>query len=391
MNEIIAYIGLFEFPYGQAASKRVLGNIKLLNSLGFEVLVGHGGNEKYSELTIDGHKTKCYGLDEIFHKKSGLSKLYNHVFISGNSTIKWLNGLQEKPTYLICYGGYYTYSNKIINYCKKNNIKIIFDLVEWYQPDQMLGGRYGFFYNSFLLAFKYIYPKADGIIAISSALKENFNKNRCVIIPPLDASVSGNKFIDSEVSDCLSLVYAGNIGNKDYLGNIIKVVEKLSLDHNLYFSIYGPTEREVKLRCGIDEIPIAVGIFGKVDQEKINDYIRKSDFTIFVRPNSHCNKYGFPSKFVESLALGVPVATNITSDLNFYLKDGYNGFIISGISEQHIEDCIVKMLELSTIEKLNMRKNSLTSVRENFSCESITLKSNVFKFFYEIADHSDEK
>jgi hypothetical protein len=63
--------------------------------------------------------------------------------------LAWLEAMKEKPDYIIVYGGFYRYANKILKYCKKNNIKIIFDVVEWYEPAQMLGGRFGFFYNSF--------------------------------------------------------------------------------------------------------------------------------------------------------------------------------------------------------------------------------------------------
>jgi hypothetical protein len=97
-----------------------------------------------------------------FFTKNGLTRLFNFIFKSGDNTINWLNNLSVKPDYVIVYGGYYRYANKILKYCKSKNIKVVFDVVEWYEPTQMIGGRYGFFYNSFLLAFKYVYPKADG-------------------------------------------------------------------------------------------------------------------------------------------------------------------------------------------------------------------------------------
>ena len=41
-------------------------------------------------------------------------------------------------------------------------------------------------------------------------------------------------------------------------------------------------------------------------------------------------KAGFPTKVVESLASATPVITNITSDLEMYLKDGENSVISEG-------------------------------------------------------------
>jgi hypothetical protein len=145
---------------------------------------------------------------------------------------------------VIVYGGYYRYANKILKYCKSKNIKVVFDVVEWYEPTQMIGGRYGFFYNSFLLAFKYVYPKADGVIAISSRLKDVFEKNINVVIPPLVATNINEPWNDN--AELLSLIYAGNIGNKDNLYEIIQVVEELSSNNKIRLDIFGPNEQELK-------------------------------------------------------------------------------------------------------------------------------------------------
>lgn len=380
----IIYIGTFEFPYGQAASKRVMGNVILLQQLGYEVKVGHGGVIKDDQIQNDIVNVKSYGLDELFLRKSGLARLFNFLFRSGDNTINWLKSLDTKPDYVIVYGGYYRYANKILKYCKKNNIKIIFDIVEWYEPAQMIGGRYGFFYNSFLLAFKYVYPKADGIIAISSSLKEVFKKNTTVIIPPLVATQINRICIEN--NEELSLIYAGNIGNKDNLYEIIQVVENLSKNNKVRLDIFGSSENELKNKYNVKEFGKAIKIHGKVNQEEINSYIAKADFTIFTRPNTHCNRYGFPSKFVESLSLGVPVVTNLTSDIGLYLKDGYNGFVVKDSSKQAIEVCIRKMLKLSLEQKKLMKKNAIITADEYLSSRSLLLRKNVSEFFSNIDD-----
>lgn len=383
-NKVVAYIGLFPFPYGQAASKRVLGNIVLLKNLGYEVIVGHGGDVKEEEFKSDTINVKCYGLGELFSKENRVNKLLSHLFRSGDNTIKWLESLNNKPDYIVVYGGYYRYANKILKYCKYHNIKIIFDVVEWYEPAQMLGGRFGFFYNSFLLAFKYIYPKADGIIVISSSLKKVFIKNNTVIIPPLVATTLKEKFTDNKESLCL--VYAGNIGNKDNLYEIIQVVEKLSSNHKIKFDIFGPSEQELIAKYHVESFGDAIKIHGKIKQELINDHIVKANFTIFMRPDTHCNRYGFPSKFVESLSLGVPVATNLTSDIGMYLQEGHNGFVIEQGSIQAIEICIKKMLNLSSEQKIIMKKNSLNTADQYFSSQSFLLRNNISEFFSKVDD-----
>lgn len=383
-NKTIAYVGLFPFPYGQAASKRVFGNVLLFQSLGYNVVVGHGGTTEEKYIKNDITNIKSYGLNELFLQKKNWIKLFNLVFKSGDNTIAWLKSLSVKPEYVIVYGGYYRYANKILKYCKSNNIKIIFDVVEWYEPNQLMGGRYGFFYNSFLLAFKCVYPKADGIIAISSNLKKVFEENIHVVIPPLVASNINEPCLYN--AGTLSLIYAGNIGNKDNLHEIIQVVEELFFDCKIKLDIFGPSEAELKLQYNVSKFSEAIHIHGKVSQEEINEHIAKADFTIFTRPDRHCNKYGFPSKFVESLSLGVPVATNITSDVGLYLKDGYNGFIIADSSKESIRVVVRRMLTLSQEEKMIMKKNAIRTAKEHFSLESLLLRKNVSEFFVDIVN-----
>lgn len=377
-NKIIAYVGAFSFPFGQAASKRVLGNIMLLQDLGYNVIVGHGGGAKEGVYNNINH----YGLNELFSDSRGLVRLFNIIFRGGNNTVKWLSELEVKPEYVVVYGGYYHFSKRILKYCQTNNIKVIFDLVEWYEPSQMMGGRYGLFYNSFSLAFKYVYPKADGIIAISSRLGKVFSGKNTVIIPPLTAVKIVEPFFNQ--TSILSLIYAGNIGNKDSLYEIIQVVEQLSINNEIRLDIFGPSEIELKSKYNIVEFGNSIQIHGKVKQEEINNFITKADFTIFTRPDTHCNKYGFPSKFVESLSLGVPVATNLTSDLGSYLLDGYNGFVITDDSKQSIEKVIKKMLLLSPAQKMAMKKNAIKTAEDNFSSTSLPLRESVSKFFTDI-------
>lgn len=381
-KKLIAYVGAFSFPFGQAASKRVLGNVMLLKSLGYNVIVGHGGKVEENKFESNDIQIKYYGLNELYVDSKGIARLFDFIFKSGNNTIDWLKKLDTKPEYVIVYGGYYSYAKKIVEYCKNNNIRVIFDVVEWYEPSQMMGGRYGFFYNSFLLAFKYVYPRADGIITISSSLREVFNNKKTVVIPPLVA-IEMNEPLISE-SNMLSLIYAGNIGNKDSLYEIIQVVDQLSIDNEIKLDIFGPSEVDLKLKYNIQELPASIRIHGKVKQEEINSFIAKADFTIFTRPDIHCNRYGFPSKFVESLSLGVPVATNLTSDIGLYLRDGHNGFIIEDNSKQAIETVIRKMLMLSSAQKKAMKVNAVRTAEEELSLKSILIRKNVSEFFNSI-------
>ena len=71
---------------------------------------------------------------------------------------------------------------------------------------------------------------------------------------------------------------------------------------------------------------------------------------MFLRDDNRVTKAGFPTKFVESISAGVPVITNKTSDLEYHLKNGENGFLLGN----NIENDLKIAIENDTkIEKIN--------------------------------------
>jgi glycosyltransferase involved in cell wall biosynthesis len=64
---------------------------------------------------------------------------------------------------------------------------------------------------------------------------------------------------------------------------------------------------------------------------------------------------GFPTKFVEAITCGIPVVTNNTSDLQFYLKEGVNGYFL-GYTKESISKKIKVML--------NLDKNKLSDLKK---------------------------
>ena len=78
---------------------------------------------------------------------------------------------------------------------------------------------------------------------------------------------------------------------------------------------------------------------------------------LFREPNRK-NTAGFPTKIAESITAGVPVITNPTSDIEKYIQNGKNVFILNDYSKENIilfiQNCILKLKE----EDLNNMKNN---------------------------------
>jgi glycosyltransferase involved in cell wall biosynthesis len=86
------------------------------------------------------------------------------------------------------------------------------------------------------------------------------------------------------------------------------------------------------------------------------DYLKRADYTIFLRDNNLICTAGFPTKFSESIACGTPVLTNLTSDLGIYLQKGKNGFALDMSSYSGLVESIYEALTVSREQINNMKE-----------------------------------
>ncbi|MFI8608340.1 glycosyltransferase family 4 protein [Pseudomonas sp. NPDC077649] len=379
----VAYVGPIKFPWGQAASKRVRGNAQAILELGYDVIVASG--EKASpvqrlEETASGATLSWCGLGELRESGRSLGKLLHQLFFCGSRTAKWLDRQEKKPEFVIVYGGLSTFAWHVRRWCRANNVPVVIDLVEWYDPSQMLGGRFGPFYLSSCIAMNWVYPRFDGAITISTFLDSHFKKNYPTVIAPPLLQVPLSSIMQS-MSGRLNLIYAGTPGKKDLLKDIILGVEEaVSLGRNVKLTILGPDCEEVKYLCGLDSLPSSVSVLGKVSQQEVEAYYRAADFSVILRESERFTNAGFPTKFVESLSFSTPVISNITSDLGMYLKDGVNGYVVSSVGVADISSVLCKAADLSGGEKSEMRKQALVTAIESFSPSSY---SERFRSFFD--------
>jgi glycosyltransferase involved in cell wall biosynthesis len=100
--------------------------------------------------------------------------------------------------------------------------------------------------------------------------------------------------------------------------------------------------------------------------------IRSADFSVFLRERSRVTTAGFPTKFVESMAVGTPVITTITSDLEQYLRDGENGLVCPAPIASALRAVIERALTLSPKALQEMRVQSRRTAENEFDFREFT-------------------
>jgi glycosyltransferase involved in cell wall biosynthesis len=162
-------------------------------------------------------------------------------------------------------------------------------------------------------------------INISTYLDSKKSKNSIIIPPLIDKKDSKwQETAQKPIEDNrITLIYAGDIGDsKDNLEEVIQFLGNQK-NQNLSLNIAGITKEAFIAKYGSSILThsiYSINFFGRVSHEEVIALTKKADYCIFIRPNNLVTKAGFPTKFVESLACGTPVITNLTSDIHDHIE-----------------------------------------------------------------------
>ncbi|SHK36884.1 Glycosyltransferase involved in cell wall bisynthesis [Marinobacter antarcticus] len=360
-QKLVVYVGPYAFPDGGAAARRIYGNCISLKSAGYDVVVTSGQmsdevDKKYNGIPV-------VSLNERRHED--LPTLLKHLmyFSAGKVTVDWLNSLDKKPESIILYSGYSPYLFRLLPWAKKNGVKIIFDVVEWYDPPNLMARFFSPYYLNIELAMRYLIKRCDGLIVISDYLRKYYApavKNIVQVPPTVDLiNISPSDLYRNQNST--KFVYAGTPGSKDALSSIIAAVFKAdALGERVEFHIAGvPIDRLVDFLPSTDNNSDFVGrvvkCHGVLSHMDTMNLVRTSDYSIILRPDKRSIQAGFPTKFVESMAVGTPVIANLTSDLGRYLKDGFNGFVCPNSDIDSLVEVIKRCSQYNDRECMRLR------------------------------------
>jgi glycosyltransferase involved in cell wall biosynthesis len=384
MIKKVVYVGAFRFPNGDAASQRVLGIGKSLREYGFDVIFCGWEQEPRKEdmcnniYTYDGFT--YYSQRELDIQSSNkLEKLYNYI-TKGRKTLKWIRKYKtnNEINYIIVYNSNVYFLILLYIYCRSNKIKLIADCTEWYQGSHLPGGRYGMANLDNNIRIKYIYPLIKNIILISSFLEKIYSerKGKTLVIPPL-IDINHSKWnVKSDLSDFstkIKIIYAGDPGKKDLLNVFFLAASKFNQRERKKIEIHLVGIDYYKLSSFFfnkGDVPNYIKCHGRVPLKDIPIYYSMANFSFLIRENLHYANAGFPTKVVESLACGIPVITNITSDLGKYIQDDVNGFFLDNPSEENVLYCFKRIANIDIQKHINMQREAKRTASNYFHFEN---------------------
>jgi glycosyltransferase involved in cell wall biosynthesis len=391
MEKTVLYVGNFFFPDGNAAGKRVHGNIKAMQEAGYNTAClcfrknGIKDDAYLCSDKIDGTEVYtvpyCQGLDRMNNRKP--MQAFRRVFskVSRNAQI----------VAVVMYGtlGSTTFNLSVCKFAKKNGIRVLYDYVDLFDTQAKSNYlRYLIKKWDLKVMENRVLPACDGYITISSYLKNAVPKPSCaVIVPPLVVSVADKP---AEAADhTITVAYASVITDKgrpvqewkDRIDAMISAFYDLYTVHgveNFKLRFIGFTKKELlemledHLRDAYEKkikaVETKIEFLGPMSNVQTQKLIYDSDFTILLRDSKTSTNAGFPTKVSESVALGVPVITNVTSDIGSYIDDGENGFLVPPPdNHEALVNSLLRVFTLSKELRDQMKMRTLAGCRFHYT------------------------
>ena len=363
----IVYIGSPAFPVGAATTKRRRYMVDYMNSqhISCKVLVT-GLSKKNDKNPQQGSYDNCeyFNISNLatFTK---ISKYYS----TGKAKLKeWYN--VAKLNILIFTTSMNTIDYKLYKYAVKLGYKVVFDIVEtafWKYEKLSLKTKMRYFLDEYYSKKAY---RRSAAFVISERLREEFknaypNMPMCLLPNATPISVTEGR---KKLNDTLQVLYAGTYVAKEGVTYLIEGV-KQAIDNGCKCKLLllGKAPQALREKYGNETF---IDFKGFVSDEELYQLQMGSDVLAMVRTNSIFANYGFPFKLSEYLATGNIVLSTKVSDVEKYLTNKKDAYLIEPENSKAIFDAIMHIAS-NPEEACTVAQNGLKTANEKFSIEVV--------------------
>lgn len=368
------------FPYGTPRALRIRAFIRLFNAININVCVYSdsfsGIDNGKTFIKKDNIHMYSLGNEIIGLKKISLPLLFKkkleQILLKENVDMIFSNCLYDR----------FYYIKQMSN---KYELPLVIDCNEWYDPSTFKYGKFSWHYIFHSYCWKKLYPKVNGVVAISRLIEQHYRHymNNVIRIPTIVDELDSKYIVNKCDSNTIRLLFAGSLARtKDSIKPFFQALELISKEQQkrFLFEICGVSETELKLHLGnslYEKYRCLINNHGLIPQEKIAEMYMQCDYGIFFRPNQRSSHAGFSTKLGEGMSLGTPFIVNDTSDISLYIKNGVNGFIVNDIND--ITNVYLKIINMPLEEYQQIRYSARKTAETNFYFD--TYKTKFEEFF----------
>jgi len=377
----VTIVGNFVYGSSMANALRVRGLAEALTIEGHHVTIVDNVPEYGSEPTRTAVSQR-EGLVDIMSVDEYSRGLFSFLprgvrgLFLGDVSARHVSKMGLRPDCIILYGPHLGYLARFRRLCNELSARLLLDIVEWYQPEDLPGGILGPYALSNEFSMRCATKCADGVIVLSARLERHYRGSGLPVInvPPMFTLVDAPTDKFSESDGRLHLCYAGTPGRKEALGLVLRSLQQAHVEGiDFVLHAVGMTAGDLSVALGDLDLSIMdpkldrIRFYGQVPNQRAREVVSGSDFSLLLRPLRKANQFGFPSKLAESMATGTPVIANDFSDLGLYLKDSVNSIFIPDLNENDILGAIRRGARMATGAKRIMACQALQVAKASFS------------------------
>ncbi len=381
----VVFVGEYVMPEGTPAALRATGLARALSEAGYDCQIGAAEIGEGGRWLPRGAVRTFHGLGVTSMAEYGgprstkLARAIGGLANYGAATARWLGGMSTTDVAaVVAMGGYTPLALRLLRWRGTTGVPLIVDIVDWYDPWHCIGGPFGPFRLQVEFALRVLYKHANGVIAVSSWLERYYTGagRRSVRVPPT-VDPDEPKWVRARerrdhASPELNLCYAGTPGKKDDVPMVVEGISRArSCGADARLMLVGPSADEIAFRLGdkrylLAELGSAIRFLNRQPHAELPGLIATADFTVLMRPDKRYANAGFPTKLVESLASGVPVIANETSDIGWAVRDGREWLRVDDYSADSLAAAIMRAAAFDPGQRSAMRVAAEARVREVF-------------------------
>lgn len=351
MNVVV--MGNFHYPHGMAGTKRIQHFIDYLTQKSIDVkllILRQGGVSLKNAEFVGTHKGVYFKTIGNDVKANILIPLTLAIYlVRGLATLAdWKQN--SKKNIVFCYAGLSIENFLFIVFAKLLGYYIVFDIVE--------DGTYFSEKTHFLASVKHTLSEkldkysvnlASGIVAVSSYLRDKYIQKSCgnipVVLIPISAATNNQIEKKLKYSNPVKIVYTGTFAEKDGVESLIKAFENISKQkNNCILLLTGKGYRLPIIKERISGNP-KIKYIGYLDDDEFYKFLNEADVMCITRTGSDFANAGFPFKLGEYLATGNPVIVSDVSDVNYYLENLRDAFIVEPDNIEQIQQALEYCLD----------------------------------------------
>ncbi|BFN13726.1 glycosyltransferase [Marinobacter sp. RI1] len=370
----IILAGGFGLPDRTASATRAIGLAKLAEYSGYRVLIlgkfVSAPRTKYDQYEIVVNGVKARDIRRPFLDSSECDYVVDGASVE--DVAKYIG--PEKVALVLLYNYPSRGLMSVMRRCAKINAPVALDLTEWYGWEGAKIVRNIIRVVDTEFRMRVLSKYVGNVICTSSFLARKILSRNMMILPFVvdkDEWKWSQAMSSAELDpEARTFVYSGSPGlrmHKDLLPQIVQAFSLLPLDGCKFVLDIVGIDKETYL----SEVPRhvitlqllgnRVRFHGRVSHETALRKLVNSHYSIFVRKPNRVSNSGFPTKYMEATTLGVPVISNITSDIGNYLFHKRNGIVVEGFDSKSILKALKLAVEMDAGDYMRMREEQLSN------------------------------